>query len=142
MTKNSILKNIKLVKLKRIKNSNGDLLRVLRKSENEYSKFGEAYFTFIKKNKTKGWKKHYKMKSNIVVPIGKVRFVFFDEKNDSFREETIGENNYFRLTIPPKVWFAFQGVYKSDSLILNMSNMIHDDKEEIKIPLKDINYSW
>ena len=77
-----------------------------------------------------------------MVPIGKVRFVFFDEKNSSFREDVIGENNYSRLTIPPKVWFAFQGIYKSDSLILNMSNMVHDDKEEVKIPLKNIKYNW
>ena len=39
-----------------------------------------------------------------------------------------------RLFVPPKIWFAFQGLYKGESIILNISNIQHDPKEEKKEP--------
>ena len=59
------------------------------------------YFSWINKNSIKAWKKHTKMTLNLVVPLGKVKFVFHNPKQpDVFREETIGEDNYKRLTVP------------------------------------------
>ena len=59
------------------------------------------------------------MTMNLIVPIGMVRFVFCDNENQKYREEYIGATNYSRLMVPPKIWFGFQGISDSDSLILN-----------------------
>ena len=48
---------IDLVDIKQISLPDGDVMHVLKKSEGSFSKFGEVYFSWIKKNKIKGWKK-------------------------------------------------------------------------------------
>ena len=147
MTQNKIrqlisLKDIKLSSLKRIDNENGDILHILRNNDSDYKKFGEAYFTSIKFNKIKAWKKHNKMCMNLVVPSGSVKFVFFLEKKGTFREEIIGENRYARLTVPPGVWFGFKGMDNTNNLILNISSILHDPKETDIRSLDEIGYEW
>ena len=56
--------------------------------------------------------------------------------------ETIGQNNYKRLTIPPGIWFGFLGLENPFSLILNLADIEHDKNEMEKINLDKINYDW
>ena len=66
-------------------------MHVLKSSDRGFEKFGEAYFSCINSCAVKAWKKHTLMTLNLVVPIGKVKFVFHDKNNpDEFREEIIG----------------------------------------------------
>ncbi len=129
-------------KLRIIENYNGNIMHILKRSEKSFSKFGEAYFSKIKSKRIKGWKLHKKMKLNLVVPIGKVRFVFFDEMTGNFCEEIIGEKIYYRIVVLPKTWFAFQGLSKQESLILNIADIPHDPKEQSTIELKKIKFDW
>jgi len=129
-------------KLKIIKNYNGNIMHILKKSDKSFSKFGEAYFSKIKFKKIKGWKLHKKMKLNLVVPKGKVRFIFFDQMTGNFHEEVIGEKIYYRIAVLPKTWFAFQGLSKHESLILNIADIPHDPREQSSIGLKQIKFDW
>ena len=114
--------------LNKIENQLGSILHGMKASENGYIEFGEAYFSTVGHNIIKPWKKHLKMTLNLIVPIGRVRFVFMD--NDGlFREEIIGDGNYVRLTIPPGIWFGFKGDYENTSLILNIANIEHSPEE-------------
>ena len=70
------LKKIKIIPLKISKNIKGDILKYLEKNNKYLKKFGEIYFTEIKKNKTKGWNFHKKNQCLITVPFGKVKFTF------------------------------------------------------------------
>jgi dTDP-4-dehydrorhamnose 3,5-epimerase len=133
---------IKKNKEKKILNSKGNLFHVIKYKSLGYKGFGEAYFSWIKYGNVKGWKKHYKMTLNLVVPVGKVQFVFFSEKKKVFKSITIGEKNYYRLTIPPKIWFAFKGLSKKKNLILNFANITHKSDIIKKIPLKKIKFDW
>ncbi len=142
MDKIEINKFIKKSKIKIIKNPMGDILKVINSKDKFYEGFGEAYFSIIKKNKIKGWKYHKKMISNLVVPSGKVKFVFYFPKNNYFHEEVIGIKDYNIITINPKIWFGFKGLNNGLNLILNFSNILHDDKEVLSRPLNEINYSW
>lgn len=120
---------------KRIKVSGGDVLHVLKSTDNEYEKFNEAYFSFIESGRIKGWKRHLEMTMNIVVPIGMVEFVFYDSNECFICKEIIGENKYSRLTVPPNIWFGFKCVSEGDALILNISNILHSTTE---VERKDI----
>ena len=133
--------NVFVTSLKTIPLIAGNVMHGLKETDNGYIKFGEAYFSFIKKNKVKAWKKHNAMQLNLIVPKGNVLFVFTDS-NDNFREEIIGENNKTRLTVPPGLWFGFKGLYFDESIILNISNMIHDDEEVEKKNINEIEYDW
>src|SRR4051812_25537108 len=63
-----------------IPNDNGDILHGLKATDQAYVAFGEAYFSTISFGKKKGWKKHLRMTLNVVVPIGEIEFVLFDER--------------------------------------------------------------
>ena len=69
-----------------------------------------VYFSEIEYCKIKAWKKHIKMQMNLVVPVGLVKFVFYEEKEKFFQEFILGLENYCRLSVPPgfglvsKVW--------------------------------------
>ena len=136
------LKKIKVTSLKIIKQSKGNIMRVLRKHELKKWNFKEAYFSKIKPGKVKAWKFHSKMTLNLVVPSGRVKFVFFHQDTRRFRIIEIGEKKYLRLTVPPKIWFGFKGISKQESIILNLTN-IHFQKKEIKRCDKNkIKFDW
>ena len=129
-------------KIKIINNPKGDILLGIKKHDNQFKKFNELYFSKIKYNNIKAWKKHKKATMNILVPYGKIKFVIFDEKNNLFYSEVIGENNYKLLTIYPNVTFGFQGLFKPFSILTNLSNYVNNAKEYDNIDLKKINFDW
>ena len=132
---------ILVASLKVIPVDGGDVMHGLKETDNGYIKFGEAYFSYIKHNKVKAWKKHSLMQLNLIVPKGDVLFVFKDELG-SFREEIVGDLNKVRLTVPPGLWFGFKGINTKDSVILNISNIMHDDKEVERKNINEIDYDW
>ena len=125
----------------------GNVLHAMKTSEPGYCGFSEAYFSTIHYGVIKGWKRHREMVLNLIVPNGAIRFVIFDVRpgsstRDQFWEVTLSLDNFGRLTIPPMLWFAFQGMDKKDSLLLNIANISHDPKEVDLKDLDSIKYDW
>tara|TARA_B100000989_G_scaffold276975_1_gene237593 strand:- start:1129 stop:1524 length:396 start_codon:yes stop_codon:yes gene_type:complete len=129
------LNKIKIIKLKKIKNKKGDILKYISSKNKYLKKFGEIYFTEIKYNQTKGWNFHKKSQCLISVPFGKVKFTFANNLNGKKKIKIIGRNNYSLIVLPPKIWFNFKSLDKL-SLVANTINFIHNDKETLKIPIK------
>ena len=48
-----------------------------------YAGFGEAYFSQVDKGAIKAWKRHKKMTLNLLVPVGEIKFVLFDDREAS-----------------------------------------------------------
>jgi len=132
---------INLNRLKRINVNGGDVAHAMKNSDDSFYGFGECYFSYIDKYFIKGWKKHNKMISNLIVPCGNVRFVFFDEKLNFVDDIILGESNYSRLTVYPNLWMAFKGLDKKN-IVLNVSNLEHDSSEVDQLPLSNISYAW
>ena len=133
---------IKTSNLKIISVPDGNVLKFINKKSKNFNGFGEIYFSLIKKNKIKAWKKHSRMTMNLTVPIGKVKFVFFDEEKNFLKEIVLGEKNHKRITVKPGVWFGFKGTSKSVSLVSNLSNIIHKKNESTNLNIKSISYKW
>ena len=119
----------------------GDVLHAMRTDSPGYNGFGEAYFSIIASGAIKAWKKHSEMTLNLVVPFGMVRFVFTDGVGD-FMIKDIGEKNFARLTVPPGIWFGFKGLEAANSLVLNLSNILHDPKEVERKDIHEIPFEW
>ena len=136
------LGKIKVTPLKIIKLSTGNIMRVLDKNELKNRTFGEVYFSKIKSGKIKAWKYHLKMILNLVVPHGKVKFVFYSQKDKNFKIVEIGEKKYLRLTVPPKIWFGFKGISKHESIILNVTNIKYNPKEILRCNKNKIDFDW
>lgn len=133
--------------LKKIFNPMGDVLHAIKKSDDGFLGFGEAYFSTIKYKQIKPWKKHLKMTLNFIIPKGSIRIVIYDDRlysntKNNYLDFTLGEENYQRVTIPPDLWVAFMGVDR-ENILLNIANLEHDPNEVIKkTNLSDIPYSW
>lgn len=130
-----------LTPLKKINNPKGNILHALKKSDFGYNGFGEAYFSIVKKGYIKGWKKHTKMILNLIVVVGEIKFVAFDEIKNEFFSIKLSQNNFKRLTVKPGLWLSFQGLAESN-LLLNIGNIEHDPNETIKMSLEELKYEW
>ena len=135
------LNEICVTPLKRISVTGGDVLHAMKKSDTGYVNFGEAYFSLVEFGAIKAWKRHLQMTLNLVVPIGEVHFVLIDSVG-LIREERIGEGHYARLTIPPGIWFGFQGVSKKIALLLNIADIEHSPDEVERKELSELEYDW
>ena len=126
--------------LKKINLEDGDVLHALKASEDEFHGFKEAYFSTIKKNKIKAWKRHLLMTMNLIIPVGKVQFNFYDNNKNLLKKTIVGEDNYCRITVPPMIWFGFKGLSSHTSYILNISDEIHNPSEVEREPLSFLNF--
>ena len=137
-----ILNQILVTPLKRIPVPAGDVLHALKCTDDGFKNFGEAYFSIVKCGAIKAWKMHTQMTLNLIVPVGQVRFVFRTDDDNNGREELIGVANYSRLTVPPGIWFGFQGLATPSSLVLNIANIPHDPGECLHREINEIPYCW
>lgn len=131
--------DIKIKNLNVFLKPEGDVLHAIKKNDPFIKDFGEVYFSKINYLKTKGWKRHLKMTLNLVVPVGNVEFFFVDIHKNK-RKISIGENNYVKITIPPNIWFAFRGLNKPYSLIMNFADLEYDPEEVNTLPLSSFNF--
>jgi dTDP-4-dehydrorhamnose 3,5-epimerase len=134
---------IRVTPLRRISVKGGDVLHALKRTDAGFRDFGEAYFSLIQFGSVKAWKLHRRMTLNLIVPVGSVRFVFLaDDGSGACREETIGESNYARLTVPPGIWCGFQGCGRPYSLILNVADIPHDPEEAVNRAQEEFVHRW
>lgn len=136
------LDDVMLTPLARIETAGGDVLHAMKQSDAGYAGFGEAYFSWVVKDSVKAWKRHTRMTMNLIVPLGRVRFVFHLDGGDAFRVEEIGMDRYARITVPPGIWFGFQGLAAPQSLVLNIASIPHDPNEVERRALTEIPYGW
>jgi dTDP-4-dehydrorhamnose 3,5-epimerase len=141
------IEGVIITPLKKIFHPKGDIYHGIKKSEKGFVGFGEAYFSTIKSAEIKGWSKHKIMTMNLVVPVGKVAFVIYDDRKKSksvgdFLKIEISLDNYKRLTIPSGLWYAFKGKSTETSLILDLADIEHDSDEIEKLDLNRIEYNW
>ena len=127
----------------------GKVMHAIKGMDESMPAFGECYFSTCDNNSPKTWKKHSRMICNLFVPVGAVKFVFYDDRADSADKNKIVEfiasaENYGRLVINPGVWFGFAGVSDKENVILNVANILHDPNESQRLEPNTtaIPYEW
>ena len=144
----SNIDGVLLTPLKVINVPGGDVLHGMKCSDSGYLGFGEAYFSEVEPGAVKAWKRHKKMTLNLVVPMGAVRFIIFDDRQNSksngkYQEVILSRNNnYSRLTVPPLVWMGFQGIDDKTSMLLNIADVEHVPEEADRKEMNEIKYDW
>ena len=130
---------VTLTPLKQIMHPKGDIFHAMKASDDGFSGFGEAYFSTVNQGEVKGWKKHTEMTLNLVVVIGEIEFVVYDD--NSFYSVKLSKNNYQRLTVDPGLWLAFKGV-SVENMLLNLASIEHNPNESESVDLYDFDYDW
>lgn len=142
-----IMKGIILTPLKKINHPRGDIFHGMKRSDDGFFGFGEAYFSTVKNNDIKGWNRHKIMTLNLIVPVGCVTFVIYDDriKSDTkgeFYKIDLSQDSYKRLTVPPGLWVAFKGKSEGLNLILNIADIEQDPEEKDNKELESLSYNW
>ena len=125
----------------------GSVYHALKNTDIGFKEFGELYFSSVKKDTIKAWKLHKKMTLNLIVPIGSVLFCFVDDRETSstFNEtckKLLSQEPYFRLTVPPGIWFGFKGIAGGINLICNVADIPHDPEEVLRKEIYEIDMDW
>ena len=140
-----MIKDVLINKLNVFDIPGGNVMHAMKMTSKGYEGFGEAYFSQIEKDAVKAWKRHKEMTLNLIVPVGEIRFIFFDDRvaeNTQLQEIIISKENYCRLTIPPMIWMGFQGLSDGISVLLNIANIEHNADEVDKKNIKEIKFNW
>ena len=142
------MEGVTLHPLKHITVPKGDIYHAMKSTDEGYCGFGEAYFSQIEQGQAKGWKRHNRMTLNLIVPVGAVKFVVYDDRESSatkgsFEEIILSpEFNYQRLTVAPGLWMAFYGVGEGVSMLMDIIPEPHDPEEASRVALCDIPYNF
>ena len=128
-----------LTPLKQITHPKGDIFQAMKASDDGFSGFGEAYFSTVNQGEVKGWKKHTEMTLNLVVVIGEIEFVVYDD--NSFYSVKLSKNNYQRLTVESGLWLAFRGI-SVENMLLNLASIEHNTNESKNVDMCGFNYDW
>jgi len=131
-----LIKGIKIFEKKIIKGKKGDILKYVSSKDKFLKHFGEIYFSYLKKNQTKGWNLHKKNNCFIICVDGKVNFHLIDGRQNSqtFNNElkiTLTKNIGKVLKIPSGIWFSFSSKNKN-SILSNFLEFPHKKNESIK----------
>ena len=82
--------------LKQIADKCGPVLHMLKNDSRLFKQFGEVYFSEIHSGLVKAWKRHKKQSQNLVVPLGKILLVIYDDRPNSNTRGKIAQYNLGR----------------------------------------------
>ena len=140
-----MIKDLLITPLDILETPGGKVMHAMKQIDTGFFGFGEAYFSEIKPGSIKAWKRHREMTLNLIVPLGKIKFVMFDdrkESNNRFQEVIISKENYCRLTVPPMIWVGFKGLSSFKSILLNIASIPHNPKEVDRKEIDKIEFDW
>lgn len=139
-----------MLPLREIGDARGAVLHLLRCDEPAFLGFGECYCSETLPGAVKAWKRHKLQTQNLVVPVGRLRLVVFDDRTGSSTRGALEvielgrPDNYARVTIPPGLWYGFSALGTSPALIVNCADLPHDPQDSDRLPEGDaaIPYLW
>ena len=124
-------------------------MHMMRNDDNNFTKFGEIYFSCTYPNVVKAWHKHSEMTLNYACIVGGVKVVLYDNRIDSssrgiIEEHYLSPENYYLLCVPPHIWNGFKAVGQTMAVVANCATIPHRSDEISRLPFDDksINYDW
>ncbi len=144
-----MIEGVEIKNLKKIADERGAIFHMLKKSDSNFSKFGEIYFATAYPGVIKGWHLHSKQEQNYALISGMIKLVMFDDRQGSktkgeIMELFIGDYNYQIVKIPPGVINGWKNIGTKEAILANCSDIEHEKGEMKRIdPIKNnIPYKW
>jgi dTDP-4-dehydrorhamnose 3,5-epimerase len=129
------IEGVSIAPLAVIADERGAVLHMLRSDWPSFTQFGEVYFSEINPGGVKAWKRHRKATQHLAAPVGRVKFVLYDDRAGSptvgavLRLELGRPDAYSLLTIAPGIWYGWQALASYPSILANCSDFAHDPAE-------------
>lgn len=140
---------VNLVPLKQFSDERGKIMHMLKATDPHFKSFAEIHFSVAYPGVVKGWHRRPSTSSNVVIVHGKVKWVLFDQRENSptkgeLMEIFLGEDNYLLLQIPSDVTSGYKTIGLEKSIVANCTDEVHVNENKINIdPFNnDIPYKW
>ena len=146
-----LIEGVRFKKLTVIPDERGRLMEMLRRDDEMFLGFGQAYLTSAYPGVVKGWHYHKVQHDHFIVVKGMMKIVLYDAREKSpthgvVNEFFMGEHNPLLLQIPPLVYHGFKCISEQEALVVNLPTepYRHDDPDEHRIPPDDpsVPYDW
>lgn len=144
-----MIDGVSIVPLRQIHDERGSVMHMLKRTDPHFREFGEIYFSTVYPGVVKAWHLHSRMIINYAVPVGRIKLVLYDDREDSptrgeIQEVFLGNDNYHLVSVPALVWNGFKGVGDSMAIVANCASIPHDPDEITRLdPIAGgIPYDW
>lgn len=111
--------------------------------------FGEIYFSSVHFRSVKAWKRNAAATAHFAVPVGEISMALFDNRPTSptcghLETLTVGRSQYVLVTVPPKIWYGFQGLTNPEALIVNCLDRQYDasQTDRLEYPSETVPHLW
>ncbi len=126
MAPENLIDGVKVKPLRPIADERGRLMEMLRRDDEVFVEFGQAYVTTMYPGVTKAWHYHRLQTDSFACLRGMIKLVLYDEREGSptrgrVNEFFLGDHAPLLVVIPPHVWHGFKNIGESESLILNVT---------------------
>ena len=135
MTSSTEIDGVTITELGQISDERGAVLHMMRNDSPEFERFGECYFSEVMPGAVKAWKRHRIQTQNLAAPVGHIRLVIYDDRENSSTRGNLQivklgrPDAYVRLRIPPGLWYGFSCIGSKPALLANCADLPHDPAE-------------
>lgn len=144
------IQGVNLINLNQIGDHRGSVLHMLRSDAQDFTQFGECYFSEVFPGAVKAWKKHREQTQNLAVPVGRILLVVYDNREISETKGKLIEielgrpDAYHRIRISPGIWYGFKCISSEAALLVNCADHPHNKNESEVMSFDDpsIPYDW
>jgi dTDP-4-dehydrorhamnose 3,5-epimerase len=146
-----MIEGVKTKGLRVIPDERGRLMEILRRDDELFQGFGQAYMTTTYPGVVKAWHRHKKQTDNIACVDGMIKLALYDGRPESptYRQTNqfyIGVHNPMLVQVPPGVFHGWTCVSQEEALIVNIPTEPYDranpDEERLDPHKNDIPYDW
>ncbi len=126
-------------------NKKGNIYKYIETSK-FFKKISEVYFSKVKKNNIKAWKKNKTSNQYFYIFVGKINLKIFDDRNRKNKMYNFilgSKSKYSKIFIPKNVWYGFKGL-ETNNIIVNSLSTLHKNckMETLEIKNKYIPIIW
>lgn len=146
-----MIDGVAIKKLIRHVDERGYVMEILRRDEDLFRQFGQAYVSACFPEKIKAWHCHEVQYDHFCCLQGNLKIGLYDDREGSptcgqTQAIVIGELNPAVVVIPPLVWHGFMAVGGEMALVLNLPTEVyrHEAPDELRRELDDpaIPFVW
>jgi len=149
-TSSKCIEGVVTTKLKQFPDERGSVLHMLRNDDDNFTNFGECYFSEVFPSAVKAWKFHHEQTQQLSVPVGRIKFVIYDNRESSSTRGALQilelgrPDSYLRLMIPPGLWYGFSCISDVSALLVNCADIPHSPQEIETKAIDDVSipYKW
>jgi dTDP-4-dehydrorhamnose 3,5-epimerase len=146
----ALLEGVTITELRQFNDARGSVLHMRRCDDADFSQFGECYFSEVLPKAVKAWKRHRVQSQHFAVPVGRIRLAIYDDRQHSLTKGQVQilelgrPDAFFRLRLPPGLWYGFTCISEGPALLANCTDYPHDPTEGEQRPTTapEIPYHW